>query len=170
MHDEDVIRASRLRWFLKKSARKTVALTHRAGSVCRRAQPRPSVRVLTYHRFGDSVRDPFCVRVDDFDRQMALLADLGLAVSLRQLESFLDDGTALVDGAVLITIDDGCPSFVQHALPILKRHGIPSALFVPAGELVDARAPRGPERPIDRMTWHELKEAANEGVAIGSHA
>lgn len=165
--------ASRLRWFLKKSARRTFALTHRAGAVYRRVQPHPSVRVLTYHRFGDAVRDPFCVRVEDFDRQMTLLAELGVAVSLAEVESFLNGGSALVDGAVLVTVDDGCPSFVRHALPILQRHRIPAALFVPAGEVTEGGARRHaspPEQPSDRMTWDELEEAAHAGVSIGSHA
>jgi len=129
------------------------------------------VRVLTYHRFGNAVRDPFSVREDDFDRHMRWLAEQELAVSLADLEAFVAGRRALKDGAVLVTIDDGAPSVHTRAFPILRRHGIPSVLFVPAGEL-GAGAPQehGNDTPDARMTREHLVELARNGVTIGSHA
>src|SRR6516225_6955336 len=81
-----------LRWHLKKAARRGVAwesgLTRYLPSFqARGALPR--LRALTYHSFGDRLRDPFCVTVENFEDQVAYLAKEGLAVSLRQMEEFL---------------------------------------------------------------------------------
>src|SRR5438046_2877456 len=109
---EDVAAAggvAAIRWHLKKVARHSIAMgsfaTWRAASL--KVERNPLLRVLTYHRFGDSVRDPYCVTAPDFDRQMAYLAESGCAVSLLDTEAFLDGRKPLRDGAVLVTIDDG---------------------------------------------------------------
>jgi len=128
------------------------------------------VRALTYHRFEETLRDPFSVSPATFERQMAWLANQRSAISLAQLERFIAGEHDLEDGAVLVTIDDGAPSVYEHALPILQRYGIPAVLFVPAGELRDD-ASRGYDRgPDGRMTREHVIELARSGVTIGSHA
>ena len=165
------MRTSDLRWFLKKSARRTVAVASEVGSALSGRSDAPTIRVLTYHRFGDASHDPFCVSAEDFDRHVATLARLGLAVSLADLEAFLAGTRTLADGSVLVTIDDGCPSVRTHAAPTLRRHGVPAVLFVPAGEMLDEPRPRtGGEQPDDRLSWHELEALARDGITIGSHA
>lgn len=162
--------SAHVRWHLKKGARRTVAAV---STGCRgvAARQQPSVRVLTYHRFGNTVRDPFCVRAADFDRQMAWLAEQHLAVSLVDLEAFVAGRGTLRDGAVLVTIDDGAPSVHTRAFPILRRHGIPAVLFVPAGEIgASAASAREDDAPDARMSRDHLVELARNGVTIGSHA
>jgi peptidoglycan/xylan/chitin deacetylase (PgdA/CDA1 family) len=168
--------SARVRWYVKKLLRRTVAYVSTGiGWAWRRvAAPRaPRVRVLTYHRFGDAPYDAFCVRESDFERQMRWLAGSGRAISFAELVDFVAGRTTLRDGAVLVTIDDGCPSFVERALPILRTYRIPSVAFVPAGELADDGKVRGrphSEQPSDRITARELVDAARDGVTIGSHA
>jgi peptidoglycan/xylan/chitin deacetylase (PgdA/CDA1 family) len=160
-------------WLVKKSARKSLALLSLAsGSLGLRDRVAEArVRVLTYHRFGESTRDPFCVGVYDFERQMAWIASRGLAVSLADLRAFLAGKKSLPDGAVLVTIDDGCPSLLTHALPVLQCYDIPAVAFVPAGELTGQPARMdGPESPDARMSWDDLRALARAGVTIGSHA
>lgn len=162
---------SGLRWYVKKSAR--IACNYGTGLSGIRAIRRglaagPVARVLTYHRFGEAHHDPFCVSPDDFAAQVKLLADEGRAVSLQQLQRFLDgEGTVPVD-ACLITIDDGMLSTLTEALPILKRYQVPAVAYVSAS-LVGCEATGGePER---YLTWDELRELNASGlVAIGSHA
>jgi peptidoglycan/xylan/chitin deacetylase (PgdA/CDA1 family) len=163
------MRSSDLRWVLKKSARKTVAV---ASGVLHGRSQGPSIRVLTYHRFGDAPHDPFCVRVADFEGHMATLARLGLAVSLADVEAFLAGTRVLADGSVLVTIDDGCPSTLVHAAPILRRHGVPAVAFVPTGEIGDQRSARDTiqQHPDDRLSWRELVELRDWGIVVGSHA
>jgi peptidoglycan/xylan/chitin deacetylase (PgdA/CDA1 family) len=166
---------SSLRWQLKKTARKSMALGHWASNwvTTADADAKVLVRVLTYHRFGQVFRDPFCVSPDDFAVQMAWLAERNLAISLAEIEAFVLHGETLKHGSVLVTIDDGCSSVGTLALPILKRYGIPAVVFVSSGNIgrkADEPNQQG-ERPLeDYMAWPELHGLLDAGVAIGSHA
>lgn len=165
------MRTPSLRWLLKKSARRTVAIASGLRGVLGSRPRHASIRVLTYHRFGAASRDPFCVSPLDFESQMTMLAELGLAVSLADIEAFLTGNRMLADGSVLVTIDDGCPSLAAQAAPILQRHGVPAVAFVPVGEVRDEPGPRSPENehPEERVTWRELRTVVDAGVTIGAH-
>jgi len=163
------------RWHIKKAARTGVAISARMSGwlALRSALARQSaVRVLTYHRFADTPRDPFSVRREHFDAQMSWLASSCRVISLDDLERFMAGVIQLPDRAVLVTIDDGCPSLFTEALPILRRHAIPAVVFVPAGELADERTARvtDADEAHDRISWHELVQVAEAGCTIGSHA
>ena len=135
--------------------------------------PAPVVRVLTYHRFGDIARDPFCVTPEDFERQMAWLAEQEMAVSLADVAAFIHDGKSLKPGSILVTIDDGFVSVASHALPILKRHRIPAAVFVSSGNIgrtVMQGNQQGETPSEDYLDWRGLQELMKAGVDIGSHA
>ncbi len=158
------------RWIAKKLARLVVTGTCAATGLVRRMEqrsPGPRVRVLTYHRFGESRRDPFCVDLMRFDEQMRWLAERGLAVSLADVEAFVRGARTLPDGACLVTMDDGVRSMLTGALPILRRHRVPAVAFVTAS-LIDA--PRFEGLPEPFMTASELCELGQGGVTIGSHA
>lgn len=164
------------RWYVKKAARKALALSSSAsGLIATRGGVAgdPCLRVLTYHRFGDAHRDPFCVELKDFTRQMAWLARHECAVSFADMEAFLAGKKTLPDGAVLVTVDDGFRSLYAEALPVLRQYGIPAVAFVPAGEIADAdREPAhaSGELPERRLTWSELATLSAAGLVIGSHA
>ncbi len=156
---------STLRWYVKKLARAGLSLGGRASV---RVGLNPRVHVLTYHRFGMTSHDPFCVATDSFEAQMRLLAERGLAISLANLERHLEGTRELTDGSVLVTIDDGYQSVHTHALPILRRYGIAAVTYLPAGLLPDGdTSPTGSE---PRLTWAQVTELAAAGITIGSHA
>jgi peptidoglycan/xylan/chitin deacetylase (PgdA/CDA1 family) len=81
-----------------------------------------------------------------------------------------------------ITIDDGYASVCEHAVPILRRYGLPATFFVPTA-YIGCETPL----PFDRWgqlnrhhvssdlwraaTWQELDQTASTGlVQIGSHS
>lgn len=158
------------RWFVKKAARRSVALgSFVTGTVGARtlAASGPRARVLTYHRIGHEPREPFCVSPDAFRAQMRFLSERRLAVNLDQLLAFVAGREALPDGACLVTIDDGCVSTLTEALPILRRWGVPAIAFV-----TSSLAGLDPEVLPERyLSWDELREVADSGfIEIGSHA
>jgi peptidoglycan/xylan/chitin deacetylase (PgdA/CDA1 family) len=166
---------SSFRWQLKKTARKCMALGYWAShfEIANSRRNVPLVRVVTYHRFGHTNRDPFCVSPDDFSTQMAWLAQRELAVSLSEVEAFIHCGTQLKHGAVLVTIDDGCRSVVTHALPILKQFNIPAVAYVSSGNVgrkSNERNQQGELAKEDYMTWSELDSLLNSRIDIGSHS
>jgi peptidoglycan/xylan/chitin deacetylase (PgdA/CDA1 family) len=154
-----------LRWYVKKLARAGLGL---GGQAMARPGASPRVRVLTYHRFGPSGHDPFCVATQAFAAQMEWLASRGAAISLAKLERHLDGTAAIDDGSALVTIDDGYRSLYTHALPILRHFDIPAVAYLPAGLLPGGDAtPAGAE---PRLSWSEVEALAAGGVTIGSHA
>jgi len=146
-----------MRWYVKKAARAGLALSAWGTRLGRRPR-HGSVRVLTYHDFGDRPRDPFCVHPDVFEAQMGWLAAEGVAVSLSQVERCRAGAATLPEGAVLVTIDDGLESLHAKALPILRSHRIPAVAFVTASDA---------ER---HLSWEKLREIAAAGIVVGSHS
>ena len=157
-----------LRWVVKKAARRaTVLASVVSGSLhLRRLVARgPVVRVLTYHRFGDAERDPWCVSARDFEQQMHWLAERRLAVSLDDIERFVRGEQDLADGSVLVTMDDGYSSVLHVAAPIMQRYGIASVAYVTTGAAGTTSI--SGER---YLTWDEVAQLPAAGITVGSHA
>lgn len=157
-----------LRWVVKKAARRATVLgSYASGSLCLRKRLRrdSTVRVLTYHRFGDANRDPWCVSAEDFEQQMRWLYERKMAVSIDDLVQFARGEKELADGSVLVTMDDGFSSVLQIAAPIMQRYGISSVAYVTTG-FVGTISASG-ER---YLTWDEIKRLPSAGVTVGSHA
>ncbi len=170
-----------IRWLVKKTARKGLALgTWACGGlgIGRGPAQRPQLRVLTYHRCSRGApRDPFCVSPEMFEAQMRLLSEQGPAVSLADLEAFLSGKRQLPEGAVLVSVDDGCRSVVAEMLPVWRRYRVPAVVYVNPGLIEGTNAKKGtqPVFPTDStppeplMTWDALAELVEAGIAIGSH-
>jgi peptidoglycan/xylan/chitin deacetylase (PgdA/CDA1 family) len=138
--------------------------------------PPPGVVVLIYHRVGGGADTEIDLDPALFDEQMAWLAASGRAISLDTALSRLAvrepvGAAASPDGSranpVVVTFDDGTADLVDHALPILVRHGVPATVYV-ATRHVDEQLPW----PADGvpLTWAGAKEMVDSGlVTIGSH-
>ena len=159
------------RWLTKKLARHGVALGMMgSGVLAARAQldRAPVVRALMYHRFGDAIRDPWCVDTATFDKQMRWLAERGLAVSLEQLSAFVEGRGSVPKGAVLVTTDDGYRSVLTHMAPVLQRYGIPAVAYLTTSLLGTEDADS--TRPEPYLSWDEAARLPELGVTVGSHA
>lgn len=163
--------ASRFRWLCKKGARRAVANGSAAIAKFSRHPVKPGIRVLTYHRFGDATRDPFCVGADDFEKQMKFLAERKLAVSLSQMIDFANGKKSIDETQVMVTIDDGLVSTCSIALPILRHFDIPAVAFISPG-LIEAQIETGLHNGTDEpyAEWEQIGALARDKVAIGSHA
>jgi len=128
----------------------------------------PTVRVLTYHRFGDRPFDPFCVSIPDFSMQMRWLAETGKALTLDQLEAHVAGKASVPDGSVLVSIDDGFRSVYTEALPVLQEFKIPAVVFVPTGSI--GKTEKGTEFNDPYMLPGEIKNLSRAGIVIGSHS
>jgi peptidoglycan/xylan/chitin deacetylase (PgdA/CDA1 family) len=61
-------------------------------------------------------------------------------VDLDELGALLESGRPIEERVAAITFDDGYRDFYDHALPVLQRKGVPSALFVVTGLVGTTRA------------------------------
>lgn len=133
----------------------------------------PRASVLLYHRVSDDARDNLTVGVEQFERQMALVARRCQAVSLPELLS-LTRIPRTSRPLVCVTFDDGYRDNYVHAAPILERHGIAAAFFVSTG-MIGTEKPfphdirRGNGR-LPAMDWEQLRSLHSRGFTLGSHS
>jgi peptidoglycan/xylan/chitin deacetylase (PgdA/CDA1 family) len=126
--------------------------------------------ILMYHAVADATVDPnqLCVPPQRFASQMAWLAAHGLrGVGTATLVEAMRIGTQR--GLVGITFDDGYASVLEHALPVLQRHGFGATAFVIAGR-IGGRNDWDEGTPWPLLTADRIRALAAAGLEIGSHS
>jgi peptidoglycan/xylan/chitin deacetylase (PgdA/CDA1 family) len=126
--------------------------------------------VLMYHSISASTApDPHRLRVhpERLDRHLRWLRRLGLrGVGLTELLHAQERGEA--GRLVALTFDDGYTDFLEHAVPVLERHGMTATLYVVAGRMDGANEwDSGPRLPI--MGPDQVRMVAAAGHEVGSH-
>lgn len=124
---------------------------------------KPRRVVLYYHSVNRA-------DVVGFRKQMAYLAKKYPVLKASEIRTASTDEA---DTMVAITFDDAFVSVKENAVPILKEHDLPAAIFVPAGNL--GQHPRwdipdicsGKDETI--MSQEQIAELDNDGFEIFSH-
>ena len=165
------------------------SIVKRTAAVVDRIVPPPAgVTILIYHRVGGGSDSEVDLPVDEFERQLAHLAEHHRVLSLDDAVAELTAGrtsgwaTSPADAAdasmgasgdtdgrrpVVITFDDGTADFTDHAVPALQRHGLPATLYV-ATQFVDGNEPFPWGAPP--TTWAALRDIDDGArITIGSH-
>lgn len=100
------------------------------------------VPVLMYHHVEPAPLDPPAVHTDsyvppdEFARHLDLLARRGFTtVTLAEAARRHHVGDAQPSRTVVLTFDDGCRCFAEHALPALRERAMVATLFAVSGEL-----------------------------------
>jgi peptidoglycan/xylan/chitin deacetylase (PgdA/CDA1 family) len=127
--------------------------------------------VLAYHAIGDCDRESdvhnLFVPVSAFERQMEFLAKRRQVVDL---DAAISGGWEPGPPAVAITFDDGYRNVLEHAAPILERHGFPATVFVPTAYLGGRNDWIQPtECDVDIISAHELESGEKMGLRMESH-
>jgi peptidoglycan/xylan/chitin deacetylase (PgdA/CDA1 family) len=146
------------------------------------ASPPPGVTILIYHRVGGGSDSAVDLDADQFEQQLAHLAEHHRVITLDAAVAELTAGVAEGWGsgnrsdaddsseperAVVITFDDGTPDFTEVVVPALERHRLPATLYA-ATSFID----EGTDFPwgAPPAEWAPLRESAATGlVTIGSH-
>lgn len=169
------MRAERAKQLLKNGVYRTIGETT-ATLAPRNGDGERRLRVLMYHKVNDLPGNPLSVPVSMFDEQMTQLRELGYTVvGLDDVLGYYADGAELPPRPVLITFDDGYRDNLEHAAPVLERHGYPAVLFAPIAYLDDALPLPHEERLAARgvvnstLGWGELAELEAAGIRVESH-
>jgi peptidoglycan/xylan/chitin deacetylase (PgdA/CDA1 family) len=98
--------------------------------------------ILMYHRVIDKpADDPFtlgmCVSQANFDAQLGYFKRHFQPIAMAEAARRIAQGHPLPERAFSVTFDDGYLDNLSLALPILQKHQLPMALFVPTGGLDD---------------------------------
>ena len=114
-------------------------------AVSRRVTKR-RLRVLAYHGVDDG---------PNFEQHMAHVARNYVPVDQTAVVAALSGAAPLPDHAVWVTFDDGDPSVVANALPILAELNVPATMFVCPG-LIESGEP----------FWWRIADAAEANVPV----
>ena len=135
---------------------------------------RSRVVVLCYHSVHPDAGSPTRTPPDVFEQHMYWLRERCDLISFAQLREEGDPS----DGArpaVAVTFDDGFADNYVHALPILRRLGIPATFFVSTGlverssDAIQERSWHGWRDPGSTLTWKQILEIRAAGMDIGAH-
>jgi peptidoglycan/xylan/chitin deacetylase (PgdA/CDA1 family) len=131
----------------------------------------PRDTVVVYHAVGSVRRGARewngFIRPDRFAAQMAYLAERRTVVDL---DALFEHDPSRSRPRVAITFDDAYRSVLEHAVPVLRRLGLPATFFVPT-KWIGTRNVWDPPGDMARelMTGAELAELAHNGFAVESH-
>ncbi|MCK4622310.1 MAG: polysaccharide deacetylase family protein [Desulfuromonadales bacterium] len=118
------------------------------------------VNAFIYHRFDETKYPSTNISSAVFAEQLAYLQQQNYTVlSIGEVVRRLRSGENLPDKGAVLTVDDGCRSFADVAMPIVRQYGFPISLFVNT----DAVGSRG------YLDWAQLQALQQEGVEIGNH-
>ena len=88
---------------------------------------RPALRVLCYHQVHPDGPNRFTVTPQQLDQQLGYLVRAGFQfIHARDLLS----GNPLPERPLLLTFDDGYVDNLEHAQPVLQRHGAKATIFI----------------------------------------
>lgn len=91
--------------------------------------------VLMYHFFydkaKDSGKDGNWIEISNFEEQMKYLSENDFYFpTWEQVENYIDGKQELPEKSIVITVDDGDPSFFELAVPVIQKYKIPVTSFV----------------------------------------
>ncbi len=128
------------------------------------ATPQPTavpsgVPVLMYHKIGDEKNNDAVISEELFAAQMDFLKKNGYnPITMDELYAYMTEKKPLPLKPLVITFDDGYRDTYEIAMPILKKHGFRSMMFIPASDVGK------------NINWNELREMKAAGMDIGSHS
>ena len=94
--------------------------------------------VLMYHFFydkskGETAKDGNWIEISDFEEQVKYLAENDYYFpTWQEVEDYIDEKTELPEKSVVITVDDGDPTFFDLAVPIIQKYNVQATSFVVA--------------------------------------
>jgi peptidoglycan/xylan/chitin deacetylase (PgdA/CDA1 family) len=119
------------------------------------------VPIITYHHFSEKCTNALCMPVEEFARQMAMLAEEGYrTVTMTEVLRFVNYQQPLPRKTVAITIDDGYRSVYELVYPILKRYNFKATLFIYT-DFID--------NSPNALSWEQLRELTEAGFEVEAH-
>lgn len=93
--------------------------------------------VLMYHFFYDKnerePQDGNWIEINDFEQQIKYLSENDYYFpTWEEVEDYIDGKTELPEKSVVITVDDGDPSFFELGVPIIQKYNVKATSFVVA--------------------------------------
>ncbi|HEX9669788.1 MAG TPA: polysaccharide deacetylase family protein [Thermoanaerobaculia bacterium] len=133
------------------------------------------IPVLMLHHVAEAPLDPPPLHPDSYLPRAELARHLdalgGAGYRTLTLAEAARAGGEPAGRSVVLTFDDGCRCFAEHALPELAARGMTATVFAVSDEVGgENRWDRGAgERRERLMSAAELRQIAGQGIEVGSH-
>lgn len=119
--------------------------------------------IVLYHHVSDATPAATSVTPEVFERHLAYLDEHDFAVwGLERLLDAIYSDEDLPGNVIAITFDDAYASVYTEAWPRLRTRGWPFTVFVNTDAIDAGQSPY--------MSWDQLRELADAGVAIENHS
>ena len=133
-----------------------------------------AIPVLLYHSVTDDP-SPALARYTLGRRLLgehaAVIAQQGWRVlTIGELTSAIDEGTADLEPTLAITFDDGFADTADHAAPILAEHKLAATLYVTSGTVGRYCDWLGSDGRRPMASWQQLADLGTGGWEIGAHS
>jgi peptidoglycan/xylan/chitin deacetylase (PgdA/CDA1 family) len=157
---------------MRPAVRRAAAVLRPSAHVIRSMDVVPRLTIIGWHRI-DSHLDGLSTPADVFQHQLDALERWGATVLCLDEAVRRRAAGALPPRAVALTFDDGYASVLETAWPLLRERHLPATLFAVSGYVDGVRrfpwdhATAGDHTRLS--TADELREAARQGLDIGSH-
>jgi peptidoglycan/xylan/chitin deacetylase (PgdA/CDA1 family) len=129
--------SARWRWHVKAALASTISRAHDYGFAGSLARGRTRPLVLGYHRVVDDFASVARTEMPSmltstrmFERHLDCVGKHFRFVTLDEIGAHMASGEPFDEPVAAVTFDDGYYDNYEYAFPILKRKGIPSAVFV----------------------------------------
>jgi len=131
--------------------------------------------ILCYHDVQPGWASPLAMEPGAFAEQCEWLAAHKAVLPLEQAVERLDRWGRLPPGETALTFDDGFRGLYVHALPVLRRYGLPATVFLVAETLTpDGRevdwVDTPPAGPLQTLTVDQVRRMQRAGVDFQSHS
>jgi peptidoglycan/xylan/chitin deacetylase (PgdA/CDA1 family) len=125
--------------------------------------PRPTATILCYHIVEAPAAPRMQIDRATFRQHLRYLEMTGYnIIPLRHLYEYVTgQRKSIPENAVVLTFDDGWRSTYTEAFPELERRGFPFTVFI---------YPNIIGKTANALTWKQIREMADAGVDIQSHA
>lgn len=130
---------------------------------------------LIYHSIAGDLKFELNLPVSMFRRQLEFLARTGSVISYDAALHAMNSDNQVIEGANVLTFDDGYINFYTNVFPILRQLNLPAILFVTTG-FVETGIPypilhhKNTHLNPQPVTWDMLNEMAESGlVTVGAH-
>ena len=132
---------------------------------------RAEVWIFTYHAVSrdETKWGLYTISPEEFESDLRYLKEHNYhTVTPRDLVSFVMEGKALPENAVMLTFDDGYRNNYDEVFPLLQKYEMHAVISL-VGEYIDAAEEDDPNRSF--LTWREVKEMSDsEWVEIANHS
>ncbi len=135
-------------------------------------QSNQKIIILLYHRVSDQFRDNVTIGIEQFDKQMAYLANNYVTVSLRDVVNGRVKRNS-PKPLIAISFDDGYLDNFTNAAPILLKHQLPCTFFISTEKIAENKPFDHDLKALgfglDNMNWNQVLKMKKWGLDFGSH-